>query len=579
MADGIASSTDRDAQTFHGGRLLARRLRAHGVSRLFTLSGGHLFSVYDGCLSEGIEIVDVRHEQTAAFAAEGWAKVTREPGVCALTAGPGVTNGMSAIASAQANHSPVVVLGGRAPAGRWGQGSLQEIDHVPFVAPLTKLARTAQSPEQIPVLVEEAFAAALEPHGGPAFVDLPLDYVFMEAPDVATAGPADPERPTPAGAAAEAASAASGMGAAASGVGAATIAAAGELLREARRPVVMAGTDLYWGHGETALRELVEELRIPVFLNGLARGCVPADDELFFSRTRGQALREADVALVIGVPMDFRLGFGGAFGEQTRIVVVDTAEPQRRHPREVAAELYGPLAETLGGLRVAASERRPDSASVAGRRWVEELRAAEDERREAERTELEDDRAPLHPMRLYAELGKVLERDAIVIGDGGDFVSYAGRMIESFEPGCWLDPGPFGCLGTGPGYALAAKLAHPERQVVLLLGDGAFGFAGIEFDTLVRHGVGVVGVMGNNGIWGLEKHPMEFLYGYSVAAELRPGTRYDAVVEALGADGELVERPQQLRPALERALAGGRPALVNVLTDPGVAYPRKSNLA
>ena len=222
---------------------------------------------------------------------------------------------------------------------------------------------------------------------------------------------------------------------------------------------------------------------------------------------------------------------------------------------------------------------RREAASHEREQWITGLRAAELERREQERAELEDERAPLHPMRLYAELGRVLERNAIVIGDGGDFVSYAGRMIESFEPGCWLDPGPFGCLGTGPGYALAAKLAHPERQVVLLLGDGAFGFAGMEFDTLARHGVDVVGVMGNNGIWGLEKHPMEFLYGYSVAAELRPGTRYDTVVEALGGYGELVERPQQLRAALERAFAAGRPALVNVLTDPAVAYPRKSNLA
>ena len=569
-------------ESFHGGRLLARRLRAHGVSRLFTLSGGHLFSVYDGCRAEGIEIVDVRHEQTAAFAAEGWAKVTREPGVCALTAGPGVTNGMSAIASAQANHSPLVVLGGRAPAGRWGQGSLQEIDHVPFVAPLTKFARTAPSAAAIPGLVEEAFAAALAPHGGPSFVDLPLDYVFMEAPDWRGAegesresgsrgGPAG----VPAPASGQQASASSPAGSAAA-TGAAIEVAAG-LLRGARRPVIMAGTDLYWGHGELALRELVEELRIPVFLNGLARGCLPADHELFFSRTRGQALREADVALVIGVPMDFRLGFGGAFGEQTQIVAVDTAPPLRAHPRETAAEIYGALAETLGALREAAGAR--EVGSRESERWVAQLRGAELERREAERAELEDERAPLHPMRLYAELARVLDRDAVVIGDGGDFVSYAGRMIESFEPGCWLDPGPFGCLGTGPGYALAAKLAHPERQVALLLGDGAFGFAGMEFDTLARHGVNVVGVMGNNGIWGLEKHPMEFLYGYSVAAELRPGTRYDTVVEALGCHGELVERPQQLRPALERAFAAGRPALVNVLTDPAVAYPRKSNLA
>jgi len=536
---------------------VARRLKAHGVSQLFTLSGGHLFSIYDGCKAEGIEIVDVRHEQTAAFAAEGWAKVTREVGVCALTAGPGVTNGMSAMASAQANHSPIVVLGGRAPAGRWGQGSLQEIDHVPFVAPLAKLAQTAQSAAEIPGLVEEAFAAALAPHGGAAFVDLPLDYVFMEAeePEEGRAGGAALKASVPE-----------------------AIEAAGRLLRGAQRPVIMAGTDLYWGHGEVALGELMEALRIPVFLNGLARGCVAADHELYFSRTRSRALKEADVALVIGVPMDFRLGFGGAFGEGTEIVAIDVAEPPRRHQREPAVELYGPLSETLADLRVAAADR--SSANGASQRgsWVGELRAEEMRLREGERAELEDTRAPLHPMRVYGELKQVLERDAIVIGDGGDFVSYAGRVIDSFEPGCWLDPGPFGCLGAGPGYALAAKLARPERQVVLLLGDGAFGFAGMELDTLARHGVNVVGVMGNNGIWGLEKHPMEFLYGYSVAADLRPGTRYDLVAQALGCEGELVERPEQLRGALERALAGGRPALVNVLTDPSVAYPRRSNL-
>jgi acetolactate synthase-1/2/3 large subunit len=557
----MATEQQAETSTFHGGRLVARRLKAHGVSRLFTLSGGHLFSIYDGCREEGIEIVDVRHESTAAFAAEGWAKVTREVGVCALTAGPGVTNGMSAMASAQANHSPMLVLGGRAPAGRWGQGSLQEIDHVPFVRPVTKLAATPESSAEIPGLVEEAFAAALAPHGGPAFVDFPLDYVFMEA-----AEPDEPEL--------EAAFARAGRAGAAQAADGAAIERAGELLKGAERPVIMAGSDLYWGHGEQRLRALGEALRIPVFLNGLARGCVPADHELFFSRTRGKALKEADVALVIGVPMDFRLGFGGAFGEGTEIVVLDVAEPERRHPRKVAAELYGALAETLAQLEAAAGGSALQSA-----RWVQELRAAERERREAEREELEDAREPLHPMRLYAELGTVLERDAIVIGDGGDFVSYAGRVIDSFEPGCWLDPGPFGCLGTGPGYALAAKLAQPERQVVLLLGDGAFGFSGMEFDTLARHGVNVVGVMGNNGIWALEKHPMEFLYGYSVAAELRPATRYDQVVEALGGHGELVRRPQDVRPALERAFAAGRPALVNVLTDPSVVYPRKSNLA
>jgi acetolactate synthase-1/2/3 large subunit len=432
---------------------------------------------------------------------------------------------------------------------------LQEIDHVPFVRPLCKLAATAQSTGEIPGLVDEALAVALAPHGGPAFLDFPLDQVFMSASEPLPAAP--PE------------------GHAVRGADLGAIERAARLLVKAERPVVMAGTDLYWGKGEQALLALAETLRIPVFLNGLARGCVPADHDLFFSRTRSQALKEADVALVIGVPMDFRLGFGASFGDQTTIVVIDVGEPSRRHPREPAVELYGgDLASTLADLRVAAGAK-----ALSSEPWVAHLRAAESERRSAELAELGDERAPLHPMRVYAELAKVLDRDAIVIGDGGDFVSYAGRVIDSYQPGCWLDPGPFGCLGTGPGYALAAKLAHPERQVVLLLGDGAFGFSGIEFDTLARHNVNVVGVMGNNGIWALEKHPMEFLYGYSVAADLRPCTRYDQVVEALGGYGELVERPIDVAPALERAFQSGRPALVNVLTDPTVAYPRKSNLA
>jgi acetolactate synthase-1/2/3 large subunit len=549
------TETHQDTRLLHGGRLVAKRLKAHGVSKLFTLSGGHLFSIYDGCRDEGVDIVDVRHEQSAAFAAEGWAKATREPGVAALTAGPGVTNGMSGMASALQNGSPMLVLGGRAPGFRWGQGSLQEIDHIPFVAPVTKLARTAQTTADIPDLIDEALHAATEAPTGPAFVDFPLDQVFMESD---ASGDAPASLPDPLSAPAADGDA---------------LDRAAELLRAARKPVVMAGTGLYWARGEQALVRLCEELSVPVFLNGLARGCVPADHPMFFSRARGAGLKGADLALVVGVPMDFRLGFGGSFGEDTQVVVLGSTPPDRPHPREVAAELYGGVATTLDALREGAAGGPERSG------WVAELREVENEKRAGEQADLADDRAPLHPLRVYHELQAVLDRDAIVIGDGGDFVSFAGRVIETYEPGCWMDPGPYGCLGSGPGYALAAKVAHPDRQVCLLLGDGAFGFAGMEFDSFVRHGLPIVGVMGNNGIWALEKHPMEFLYGYSVAAELQPGCRYDEVVRALGGHGELVERPDQLRPALERAFASGKPALVNVLTDPEVVYPRKANLA
>jgi len=551
-------ATEAEASTqVHGGRLIAARLRAHGVTKLFTLSGGHLFSIYDGCRAEGIEIVDVRHEQAAAFAAEGWAKVTRSPGVCALTAGPGVTNGMSAIASAGQNRSPMLVLGGRAPQFRWGQGSLQEIDHVPFVRPLVKLAATAQETAEIPALVDEAMRTAITPHSGPVFLDFPLDYVFGEA-----------DEPEPAGGLPE-----PWRGAGADGR---EIERAAALLRDAERPVIMAGAGLYWGRGEESLRALAAELRIPVFLNGLARGCVPADHELAFSRARGTGLQGADVALVIGAPLDFRLGFGAAIAQDAEIVAIDVAEPDQDPPRELAAELYGALPATLDALRVATG---PLELRSARELWIESLRAVEDDARAAEAGDLADERAPLHPVRVYGELIRLLDRDAIVVGDGGDFVSYAGRLIDSYQPGCWLDPGPLGCLGCGFGYALAAKLAHPDRQVVLLLGDGAFGFSGMELDTLARHGVAVVAVVGNNGIWALEKHPMEAIYGYSIAADLRPQTRYDQVAEALGCQGELVSKPAELIPALERAFESGGPALVNVLTDPTVAYPRRSNLA
>ncbi|MBJ7459193.1 MAG: acetolactate synthase [Thermoleophilaceae bacterium] len=554
MSDRETSATSA-ASSEHGGKLVARRLEAAGVSKLFTLSGGHIFPIYDGCRERGIDIVDVRHEQTAAFAAEGWAKVTREPGVCALTAGPGVTNGMSAVTGAFENESPMLVLGGRAPAYRWGQGSLQEIDHVPFMAPVTRLAETAASTDEISSTVDRALKAACGPPGGPAFVDLPMDRLFM----VGDASEEPLAVPDPA-----VAPAADGS----------LLDRAATLLAGAERPVVMAGTGLYWGRGEQELLKLSEELGVPVFLNGLGRGCLPADHPHFFARARSTALKGADVALVIGAQLDFRLGFGGSFGEGTELILLNSSPPSKRTERPIAAELVGGIATSLSALRSGGG-----AFSDSRRAWIQQLRDVEAEKRATEAAELEDSRSPLHPVRVYSELAPMLDRDATIVCDGGDFVSYAGKFIDTYEPGCWMDPGPYGCLGTGPGYAMAAALAKPGKQVVMMMGDGAFGFAGMDFDSLVRHNIPAVAVIGNNGIWALEKHPMEFLYGYSVAAELTPGMRYDKIAETLGGHGEFVEKPDDLRPALERAFESGKPAVVNVLTDPAVVYPRTANLA
>jgi acetolactate synthase-1/2/3 large subunit len=535
----------------HGGELVVAALRAYGVDEIFTLSGGHIFSIYDGCVKADppVRIYDVRHEQTATFAAEAMAKLTRRPGVAVLTAGPGVTNGVSAITTAKFNGSPLVVLAGRAPEARWGAGSLQELDHVPIVSSITKSARTVTVPDRIAAETAEAIGLAMSPHRGPVFVDYPLDVVFAHAsgvevprPSAAVAGEPDPDEVTK----------------------------AAELLASAERPALVAGGGVWWEGAWDELRHCAEELRVPVFANGQGRGCLAADHELAFSRARS-LLKQADVVAVVGTPLDFRLSFG-SFGSAQVVHVVDSPEARAAHV-DVAASPAGSVRATLAWFADWGAKRADHEP------WMARLRAEETARREAERAELEADTDPIHPARVYGELRKRLARDAVVIGDGGDFVSYAGKLVDSYEPGCWLDPGPYGCLGTGLGYALAARVAHPERQVVLLLGDGAIGFDAMDFDTLVRHRLPVVAVVGNNGIWGLEKHPMQAIYGYDVAAELQPGCRYDQVVAALGGAGETVTRAADLGPALDRAFAAGVPYLVNVLTDPAVAYPRSSNLA
>ncbi len=532
----------------HGGQLAARALKNHGVDTVFTLSGGHLFSLYDGCVREGLNLVDVRHEQTAVFAAESYAKVTRRAGVAALTAGPGVTNGISAITSAHFTGSPVVVLGGRAPGARWGQGSLQELDHVPLVDPVTRWAGTSATTEGIAADVGTAMRRATTPHRGPTFLDVPMDLFFAPAeiddpqPQQTTATSADSD----------------------------DLSDIGKLLARSDRPVLMAGADVYWEGAEGALRDLAEQAGLPVFLNGLGRGCLPADHPQFFTRSRKTAFTKSDLVIVVGTPLDFRLGFG-RFGDAKVVHIMDSASRVAQHV-DLAGSAAGAVAPALAALAEIAE--RIDSRSE----WLATLREEEEAKRVLEADVLSYQEAPIHPARIYGELRQCLERDAIVIGDGGDFVSYAGKFVETFEPGCFLDPGPFGCLGTGAGYALGAAIAHPDRQVVLLQGDGAAGFSMGDWDTLIRFGCNVTIVVGNNHCWGLEKHPMQQFFGYHVAAELSPNARYDKVFEGLGGAAELVDAPTELRGALRRGLDQPGPYLVNVLTDPENVYPRSSNL-
>jgi acetolactate synthase-1/2/3 large subunit len=420
------------------------------------------------------------------------------------------------------------------------------------VASVTRRAVTAASTADIGPEVAAALGAATTPPRGPCFLDIPADWFFSRAEGDLAAAPA----------------ASSGRG---SEPDPESVAAVAKLLAVAARPVMVAGAGVYWDGAEVALAQAAEANSVPVLMNGLGRGTLPASHPLAFSRARSAALRESDLVLAVGAPLDFRLGFGAFAGGAKVVHLVEHPSQVAGHV-DLAAAAAGDLTAILSGLAGA-------GAAPAGREeWVARLTAEEASRREAEQPALRRDTSPVHPARIYGELAQRAEPDAAVVVDGGDFGSYAGKFVDTETPGCFLDPGPYGCLGTGPGYGLAARLAHPDRQVFLLLGDGAAGFSLMDFDTLVRHRAPVVAIVGNNGIWGLEKHPMRALYGYDVVAELRPGTRYDQVVTALGGYGELVEKPAEVGPAIDRALAAGVPALINVLTDPEDVYPRSSLL-
>jgi acetolactate synthase-1/2/3 large subunit len=548
----------------HGGALAVAAARRHGVTTMFTLSGGHVFPLYDGAVKADppLRLVDVRHEQTAVFAAEATARLTRAPGLAVLTAGPGVTNGVSAITTAHFNGSPVVVLAGRAPDYRWGAGSLQEIDHPQLVAPVTKRAWTEHETKQIATAVDDAFRLAAARHRGPVFLDISLEALYGQGEPA----PSPWTGPEP------------GAGAAPAAIDAGAVQRIAGLLAAAQRPVLILGSDIWLDGAETQARAAAEELRLPVIANGQGRGILPPGHELLVTRARSTALREADLVVVAGAPLDFRLGygeFGGTDGaEPAQVIHVADAPGQIATHCPLAASAAGDLAAFFAGLADA-------SAGPAGGQrtgdWLARLQDAVTAATEADRDLLASDASPVHPMRIYGELNRLLADDAVVIGDGGDFVSYAGKYIEPSRPGGWLDPGPYGCLGTGLGYAIAARIARPSAQVALLLGDGAAGFSLMDADTLVRHKLPVVMICGNNGIWGLEKHPMQALYGYDIAADLQPMCRYDEVVRALGGAGELVTEPGQIGPALRRAFEAGVPYLVNVITDPAVAYPRSTS--
>jgi acetolactate synthase I/II/III large subunit len=529
----------------HGGHLLARVLVNEGVPNLFTLSGGHIAPIYDGCVDEGIRIVDFCHEQAAAHAADGWARVTGRPGVAAVTAGPGVTDAVTGIANGFYADSPMLVIGGKSPLAELEMGSLQEMDHVTLVRSITKWAKTCWETRRIADYATEAFRHATAGRQGPAFLDIPLEVQFnswppgLEVPEqyrTESRPLGDPD----------------------------LVREAATLLRDAEHPVAFAGSGVRWSEASSALAALADAVKAPMFLNSLGRGCLPSDHPYFFSAARKYALGKADVILALGVDWDFRLGFGTrSLSDAARVIQVDVDGRHIGRNRPIDVGIVGDPGKVIEQL-IGAGVGSADEPS-----WTTEIRDEENRLREEARAGMESDAVPIHPQRFAREIRDFLDRDAIVVGDGGDIVGISASILNAYQPGHWLDPGPFGCLGVGPSFAIAAKLAKPDKQVLIVYGDGSFGLNAMEYESAIRQDIPFVGIIGNDGAWGQIKVAQEALYGpgNAPAANLAQDTGYEKMVEGLGGYGERVTEPAGIRPALERAFASGVPACINVPVD------------
>ncbi|HEU0131842.1 MAG TPA: thiamine pyrophosphate-binding protein [Mycobacteriales bacterium] len=527
--------------------MFARQLVREGVDTIFTLTGGHISPLLDGCVRAGVRVVDVRHEQAAAHAADAYARLTRNVGVAVVTAGPGLTGVVTAVANAHSAGSPLVVVAGRNPLALEGAGALQEAPHADLLKPVTKRTDVAFDAWRIGELLHWACATATAPRCGPAFLDLPLDVQLTPVDPARIVVPSD--RRT----------------VAAAGVDPGVTDAAVKLLSAASTPVILVGTGAYWADAGPELAAVAEAMNAPVFLNGMARGLLPTTHPCVGALARSWALERADSVLLVGGDFDFRLGYGrSGLREDVAVIQVDPQADRIGHNRAVTHGVVGDVRAFLGAVADASGAGRTDKT------WLAEVRAEELSREHKRLPLLRSEQVPIHPLRLATEVARFADDDAVFVGDGGDVVTAAASVVRANVPGHWMDPGPFGCLGIGAPFAMAARLARPGHQVVALFGDGSFGFNGFEYDSAVRQSLPFVGVIGNDGAWGEMKAFHRDLFGeeHLVAQDLSRATRYDLVVEALGGYGERVTEPAEIAPALRRAADSGVPAVVDVHVAP-----------
>ena len=527
-----------------GGHIIARQLKAEGTRCIFTLCGGHIAPIYDGCLREGIDIIDTRHEQAAVHAADGWSRLTRGCGVAVITAGPGVTDGVTGVANAFQASIPLLVLGGASELRFKGKGALQEMEQTSLLAPITKASFTASDPRRLAEYIRTGFRIATSGVPGPVFIELPFDVLTAQVTDPQFPAPPRPWPAQPG-----------------DPIG---IAAAAALLATAERPMLFAGSQVYWDAAWAELVALAEQAGIPVFTNAMGRGCIDSRHPLSFSQARKNAFRGTDVAVIVGTPLDFRVGYGAGINAKAKLIQIERDPTKLSQNRDAEVGLLGDARSILGQLAAAAA-----AGGDRTRVWIDELRAAETKAMDKLATHAASDAQPINHYRLARAIAEAIDDDTIVIGDGGDCVALGAKLLPRNKPGTWMDPGPLGCLGIGAPFAIAAKKLHPDAKVLVLSGDGSFGLNGFDFETCVRWNLPVCVVVANDAAWGQIRGPQVMIFGVAraPATKLAP-TRYDQVVAAFGGKGYHVTDPAELTATIKAALAEPTVTCINVPVDP-----------
>ena len=564
----IGTATDtlakksRSSAVISGGHLVAKALRNEGVDTIFTLCGGHIIDIYDGCLDEGIRIIDVRHEQVAAHAADGYARQTGKLGCVVTTAGPGCTNAVTGIATALRSESPVLHIGGQGALNQHKMGSLQDLPHVDIMTPITKFAAGVRSTERIADMVAMAAREAFSGAPGPVYLEIPRDVLDREIP-VETARLPEAGR----------------YRASTKSIGdPADVEKLADLLVAAERPCILLGSQVWMARGHEAAIALVRGLNLPAYFNGAGRGLLPPGDPHHFHRTRRYAFDKADVIVIVGTPFDFRMGYGRRLRAEAAVVQIDMDYRTVGKNRDISLGLVGDPGAILKAVHDAAKGRADDGAK--GREaWLEELRAAETKATDKLMPMFLSDSSPIHPYRVAWEINEFLTRDTIYIGDGGDVVTISAQAVQPRSPGHWMDPGALGSLGVGTGFAMAAKLAHPDKEVLCYYGDGAFAMTAFDMETANRFGAPYIAVVGNNSAMNQIRYGQIAKYGEqrgNVGNKLGD-VPFGRFAEMLGGHGEEVREPNEIGPALRRAreavLRDGRCAVINIWVDPDQYAP------